>query len=372
MSLFERISRLVRSEMNSQSYYSSQSNVALGLTLAMGGAAKGASIGKVGILAGGKGLSLGAFPLAMAGGLAGFALYEVMQSWFEEDGSSLEVAAAGTTVGAATSATIGGVGVAVGGTAIGVGMVSMAATGAIAAVGLAGLSRLLRQGMDPETLLDEAIEQMQRELSACRNAAIHALSYQKVNEQKVHQLQSEINKWKERAFLALRKDREDLAREAIIRKQYHEKNLIGLNEQLENKLISSTDLKGKLNLLEARFTNACSQRNILKSKIRVVVMQENLNLQINQSSSSSTISALSAFERLENKVLEYSPESSNQTTDFNLDNSFDQLQIDIEQMKQSLLNTNSESYSIYSGLDFPQSPQMIAELEALKAELDKL
>ena len=61
-----------------------------------------------------------------------------------------------TKFGAVTSATIGGVGVAVGGTALGVGMISMA-TGANETVGLAGLSRFLMKGIDPETLFDEAV-----------------------------------------------------------------------------------------------------------------------------------------------------------------------------------------------------------------------
>jgi hypothetical protein len=70
-------------------------------------------------------------------------------------------AATGAFAGAGVSASIGGVGVAVGGKAFGVGMASMAAAVAVAGLGIAGLNRLLQKGIDPEKLLELAIEDMQ-------------------------------------------------------------------------------------------------------------------------------------------------------------------------------------------------------------------
>lgn len=75
-----------------------------GTALVVGGAITGASIGKVGILAGGTGYSLGAVPLAAAGVLTGAALYEALRSLIEDDDSSASAAAIRAAAGTATSA----------------------------------------------------------------------------------------------------------------------------------------------------------------------------------------------------------------------------------------------------------------------------
>lgn len=194
--LFNRMSRVVRAEMNS-SNSGYQKNE--GTALVAGGAISGASIGKVGILAGGAGYSLGAIPLAAAGALTGAALYEALRSLVENDASSTSAAAIGATAGAATSAAIGGVGIAVGGSAIGVGMASMGAGGAVVGLGLVGLNRLLQQGIDPEKLLDSAIEQMEIDLQNARQAIVTLMASQKRLQQQYEQAQAEVNRWERRA-----------------------------------------------------------------------------------------------------------------------------------------------------------------------------
>jgi hypothetical protein len=177
--LFNRISRMVRAEMNSSKGDCDEIYLNKGTVLVAGGAVTGASIGKVGILAGGTGYSLGAVPLAAVGALTGAALYEALRSLIEGDASSASAAAIGAAAGAATSATIGGVGVAVGGSAIGVGMASMAVGGTVVGLGLVGLNRLLQQGIDPEELVDSAIKQMEADLQNVRKASVNVITSQK-------------------------------------------------------------------------------------------------------------------------------------------------------------------------------------------------
>ena len=112
--LFDRISRVIRAELNSNQDDHKDCYLKEGTALVAGGAVKGASVGKVGVLAGGTGYSLGAIPLAALGALTGAALYEALRSLIEEDPSSASTAAIGAAAGAATSAAIGGVGVAIG------------------------------------------------------------------------------------------------------------------------------------------------------------------------------------------------------------------------------------------------------------------
>lgn len=131
--LFDRISCVVRAELNSTRDNGVIEFPDTGAAFVAGGAVAGASIGKVGVLAGGTGYSVGAIPIAALGALTGAALYEALRSILAADTSSAGAAVTGAIAGAATSAAIGGVGVAVSGSAIGVGMAGMAAGGAVVA-----------------------------------------------------------------------------------------------------------------------------------------------------------------------------------------------------------------------------------------------
>ena len=232
--LFNRISRVVRADLNSNTdEYSEGVYLNEGTALGVGGAVMGASIGKVGILAGGTGYRLGATPLTALGALTGLALYEALRSFIEGDTSSVNVAVIGAATGAVTSAAIGGVGVAVGGSAIGVDVVSMAAGGAVVGLGLVGLNRLLQQGIDPEQLLDSAIEQMERDLDKARQASINVIASQKRLQQQYEKVEAEVTLWERRVKLALQKGNDYLAREALNRKIIHSETLDSLKAQLD-------------------------------------------------------------------------------------------------------------------------------------------
>ena len=249
--LFDRISRVVRSELNSSQGDRAENYLNEGSALMAGGAVIGASIGKVGILAGGTGYSLGVVPLGAAGALTGVALYEALRSLLESDASSGSAAVIGAAAGVATSSAIGGVGVAVGGSAIGVGMASMAVGGAVVGLGLVGLNRLLQQGLDPEKLLDSAIEQMEIDLRKARQASIQVIASQKRLQQQYDKIQAEVNTWQRRAQLALDKGDENLAREALLRKKMHSGILSSLQLQLHQALASQKRLQQQYDKIQA-------------------------------------------------------------------------------------------------------------------------
>lgn len=267
--LFNRINRVVRAELNSNEGDCEENYLNEGTALVAGGAVTGASIGKVGILAGGAGYSLGTVPLAAAGALTGAALYEALRSLIESDASPVNVAAIGAVAGGATSAAIGGVGVAVSGGAIGVGMVSMAAGGAVVGLGLAGLSRLLQQGINPEKLLDSAIDQMETDLQNARQAIVNVIVSQKRLQQQYEQTQAEVNKWERRAQLTLKKGDEYLIREALSRKKMHCEILSSLEVQIKEPA-SVKNFKQNLTFLEAKISEAKSMRARLKAQITAV------------------------------------------------------------------------------------------------------
>lgn len=376
--LFDRISRMVRAELNSSKGDCRKNHLNKGTALVAGGAVTGASIGKVGILAGGAGYSLGAVPLAAIGTLTGAALYETLRSLIENDTSSASAAAIGAAAGAATSAAIGGVGVAVGGSAIGVGMASMAAGGAAVGLGLVGLNRLLQQGIDPEKLLDSAIEQMEADLRNARQAIVNINASQKQLQQQYEQAQAEVNKWKQRAQLALQKGDKYLAREALIRKKMHTRILESLEVQLNQEPASVKNLKQDLFFLEAKISEAKTMRTRLKAQ----VADARMNGQLQGAVSNSV--TMSAFERMEEKLLQMEARSqaAAELAGTDLASLFAQLESggnvdeELAAMKEQLLGSVQQSQS-----QFPNSKSLNPlincatvneELEDLKQMLDQL
>jgi phage shock protein A len=387
--LFDRMSRVVRAELNSSKGDCEENYLNEGTALVAGGAVAGASIGKVGILAGGAGYSLGAVPLAAAGALTGAALYEVLRSLMESDGSSTSAAAIGAVAGVATSAAIGGVGIAAGGGAIGVGMASMAAGGAVIGLGLVGLNRLLQQGIDPEKLLDSAIEQMEADLRNAHQASITLVASQKRLQQQYAQAQAEVSKWEGRAQLALQKDDEFLAREALSRKKMHAGILSSVKDQLNQKPASVKTLKQNITLLEAKIAEAKVMRTRLKAQIAAAKANGQLQSTVGRLSTSR---AMSAFERMEDKVLQMEARSqaaaelagADLESQFAFLESGNSVDDELAAMKAYLLGsapqeqvqlpgtTTAESTVVKASSTATPDPAVNDELEALKTKLDQL
>jgi phage shock protein A len=376
--LFDRVSRVVRSELNSSQGDCAENYLNGGSALMAGGSVIGASIGKVGILAGGTGYSLGVVPLGAAGALTGVALYEALRSLLESDASSGSAAAIGAAAGVATSSAIGGVGVAVGGSAIGVGMASMAVGGAVVGLGLVGLNRLFQQGLDPEKLLDSAIDQMEIDGRNARQAMIQVIACQKRLQQQYDKTQAEVNTWHQRTQLALQKGDEHLAREALVRKKMHSGVLSSLQTQLNPDPASVKKLKKYLPLLEAKISEAKAMRTRLKEQIEVA----KLNGQLQRVHERGTSSAMAAFERMEEKVLqmETRPQVTEELSAVNLDNHFamlsDNFDEELEAMKAQMLGTSQPSQSHRPSSELLNAlsgrTAFDAELEDLKRMLDQL
>ncbi len=300
--LFDRTSRLIRANLNSYEKKGSH-NFAASSAFATGGALAGASVGQVGILAAGTGFSVGTLGLTGAGALTGFALYEAIRIIAEEDTSSVGAATTGAVAGAGVSATIGGIGIAAGGTAFGVGMAGMTAAGAVAGLGIAGLIRLLNQGIDPEKLLEKAVLDMQEDLIKFRQAIIPVIVDQKRLEQEYEQGKMQVNKWQSRSKLALKKGDENLAREALKRKKLWLEAINLLKQQLDTQTKQVIHLKHQLSVFEQKVSEAKSKKLLLISKIKAAKAQTEINNQQNLLAEINANSTMTAYERIEEKVL---------------------------------------------------------------------
>jgi hypothetical protein len=108
--------------------------ITVGVSTAIG-AGVSTAVGGMGLVVAGTGVSIGAAPIA-AGAIIGAAAHGAKKAVEDQDAIAISAVVAGAGLGAGASAVLGGMGLAVAGTAVGVTMAPLAAAGAI--IGLAG------------------------------------------------------------------------------------------------------------------------------------------------------------------------------------------------------------------------------------------
>jgi hypothetical protein len=250
MALGNRINRIVRANCND---LTGKLKPAEGTAYIATGAATGAgvssTIGGMGLVGSFGGIGIGMAPVAAAGAVAGAAAYGGKKALDEQDASALGAAAVGALGGACLSSTVGNMGLAFAGTAVGVGMAPVAAAGAVVGLGAYGLHRLLDQAKttnNPEKFSASfaAIKlSIQQEIASLTNS-------KKLQQQQLKLAQSEVDLWQKIAVLAIKQGREDLARKALERKLEYQQNITTIQTQLKQIIARIESLKSDLLVLE--------------------------------------------------------------------------------------------------------------------------
>ncbi|KAK1266511.1 hypothetical protein QJS04_geneDACA015532 [Acorus gramineus] len=199
---------------------------------------------------------------------------------------------------------------------------------------------LLSSVEDPEKILEQAVLEMNDDLTKMRQATAQVLASQKRMENKYKAAQQASEDWYNRAQLALKKGDEDLAREALKRRKSYADNASSLKSQLDQQRSVVDNLVSNTRLLESKIQEARSKKDTLKARAqsaktatKVSEMLGNVN----------TSSALSAFEKMEEKVMamESQAEATNQLTTDDLEGKFALLEgssvdDDLAKMKREL------------------------------------
>jgi len=165
----------------------------------------------------------------------------------------------------------------------------------------ANLNDLVSKAEDPEKMLEQALLEMQEDMVKLRQGVAQAIAAQKRTEKQYNEGQNEINKWQRNAQLALQKGDENLARQALERKKTYTDTATALKTSLDQQTVQVEGLKKNLIQLESKISEAKTKKEMLKARITAAKAQEQLG---NMVSGMSTSSAMSAFERMEEKVMQ--------------------------------------------------------------------
>ncbi|MBD1931066.1 PspA/IM30 family protein [Trichocoleus sp. FACHB-69] len=200
----------------------------------------------------------------------------------------------------------------------------------------ANLNEALRKAEDPEKILEQSIIDMQEELVQLRQAVARAIATQKRTQKQYNQAQTEANNWQQRAHLAIQKGDENLAREALVRKKTHAETAATLKTTLDQQKAQVENLKRNLIALENKISEAKQQQDRLKARAQAAKANEQLQNTVGRLGTSS---AMGAFERMEEKVLELEARSQvvTQQTPSSVETRLLKLEGELKAMKAQLL-----------------------------------
>lgn len=245
----------------------------------------------------------------------------------------------------------------------------------------ANLNDMVSKAEDPEKILEQTILDMQEDLVQMRQAVASAIASQKRTQQQYNQSQTESNNWQQRAQLALQKGDETLAREALLRKKTHAETATALKTQLDQQNTMVDTLKRNLIALEGKISEAKTKKDMLKARAGAAKANEQLQRVVGNMS---TGSAMAAFDRMEEKVLQMEARSqaAAELAGADLESQFAMLESgndvddELAAMKAQLLGGSTEQAQLPGTTQTQPSDQpkteVDDELEALKSKLDQL
>ena len=247
----------------------------------------------------------------------------------------------------------------------------------------ANVNDLVSKAEDPVKILDQSVADMQEDLVKLRQAVALAIASQKRLRNQADQAEAQARTRYERAELALKKNEEDLAREALTRRKTFQETATSLAKQVQGQDSQVETLKKSLVALEGKIAEAKTKKDMLKARAQAAKAQQQLQSAVGNLGSNS---AMAAFERMEDKVeaMEASSQAAAELAGADLESQFaaleggDDVDDELAALRQQL-SAGPEAAALPSAdqaADATVEPVKVTEvdtdLEELRRSIDKL
>lgn len=163
----------------------------------------------------------------------------------------------------------------------------------------ANISALLDKAEDPEKMVRLIIQEMEDTLVEVRSTSAKVLAEKKELLRRIGKVQLQVQDWQEKAELALTKDREDLAKAALVEKQKAAAQAQTLEQELEVVEEHIVRLKEEVGQLQEKLADA-------KARQKTIIMRKQTassRLEVKKQLDSSKIdNAMLKFEQYERRI----------------------------------------------------------------------
>lgn len=165
----------------------------------------------------------------------------------------------------------------------------------------AAFNALLGKVEDPQMMLEQSYNELQSNVISVRQAVAQAIATEKQLERELQKNKDQAATWQNRAAMAVQQNSDELARQALQRKQQYAQAAADLETQLKTQKEATAGLRQRLGELENELQKANTKKQVLiaRDKAAKATIKANEIL-----SKTNTSGALSVMERMESKVQE--------------------------------------------------------------------
>ena len=161
-------------------------------------------------------------------------------------------------------------------------------------------SDLLDKAEDPEKMIKQMISDLEDQKKKAKEQMTEALALQKRVERDTGKEHKEAEKWEQKAILAVQNDKDDLAKEALTRKNEHLRRALDFEKQLELHRKNADSLKESYQIMEDKIDEIKRKQGILSVKQKQAEAQEKIYKTIENLGDTSGV--MDTIERAEEKV----------------------------------------------------------------------
>jgi phage shock protein A len=163
----------------------------------------------------------------------------------------------------------------------------------------ANINDMVDRAEDPEKVVKQLIIDMNNQLLQVKTQVAASIADEKLLYQRFQDNAAKSTDWQQRAELAVEKGQDDLAREALSRRNAFQQTADGFKTQYDQQAQQVEQLKDALHQLESKIQDASTKEELLIARARRAKAETKIRTTLSGLDQSS---ALASFSRIEEKV----------------------------------------------------------------------
>src|SRR5437762_11491126 len=193
------------------------------------------------------------------------------------------------------------------------------------------INDLISKAEDPEKMLNQILVDMRSQLVKAKQQVAAAIADEKRLRDQADAEYRMAQDWEQKAILAVRESRDDLAKQALVRQSEHASHGQQLEQTWETHRLETEKLKNSLRDLNDKIEEAKRKKNLLIARQRRAQAQQRIHETM---SAISEKSAFEAFARMEERI-EQNERTLKASVEIEEEFTGDRLQHDFKQLEKS-------------------------------------
>jgi phage shock protein A len=163
----------------------------------------------------------------------------------------------------------------------------------------ANINDLLDRAEDPEKMIRQLLQDMENQLIQVKTQVAASIADEQRLKERWQQNQQQADEWQRKAELAVQKGQDDLAKEALARRNTFQQTAAGFKEQYDEQAKQVEQLKDALDKLESKIQEARTKKDLLIARSRRAQAEQQIHQTMAQADTSNVTGG---FERMEEKI----------------------------------------------------------------------